>query len=264
MRIFFKKKNTEMVADNNANQDQLINYSIYVMSKKEKMLSVIGGFMIGFTAGYLYFNNIIIGIIIGLFCGYKSISIYRNMKKNKRLKELRIQFRDMLESLSNSYTVGMTATRAFKSAYEDMKMEHGEKSYITKELEWICLMHNNGEEIKDLLLNFANRSGIDDIKSFANVFNVADDLAGDRPRIIRETRDMISERIEVELEIQTMITGQRNQLNILAVMPVIMALMTRSFETNTGSIAVIIIKLVALGIFVFAYWLGTKIVDIKV
>ena len=75
---------------------------------------------------------------------------------------------------------------------------------------------------------------------------------------------MISERIAVELEIQTMITGQKNQLNILAIMPVVMALLTRSFETDSGNITVIIIKIVALGIFIFAYWLGTKIVDIKV
>jgi len=143
-------------------------------------------------------------------------------------------------------------------------LEHGEKAYITKELNWMCIMHNNGEEIKDLLLNFADRSGIDDVRSFANVFSVAENLAGDRPRIIRETRDMISERIAVELEIQTMITGQKNQLNILAIMPVVMALLTRSFETDSGNITVIIIKIVALGIFIFAYWLGTKIVDIKV
>ena len=263
MKKLFNKK-TDVVAENTANQEQLTDYNVYVMNKKEKFLSVIGGFLIGFVACYLYFNSMIVGTIIGLFCGYKAIGIYRNMKKNKRLKELRIQFRDMLESLSNSYTVGMTASRAFSSAYEDMKLEHGEKAYITKELNWMCIMHNNGEEIKDLLLNFADRSGIDDVRSFANVFSVAENLAGDRPRIIRETRDMISERIAVELEIQTMITGQKNQLNILAIMPVVMALLTRSFETDSGNITVIIIKIVALGIFIFAYWLGTKIVDIKV
>ena len=115
MKKLFNKK-TDIVAENTANQEQLTDYNVYVMNKKEKILSVIGGFLIGFVACYLYFNSMIVGTIIGLFCGYKAIGIYRNMKKNKRLKELRIQFRDMLESLSNSYTVGMTASRAFSSA----------------------------------------------------------------------------------------------------------------------------------------------------
>ena len=75
---------------------------------------------------------------------------------------------------------------------------------------------------------------------------------------------MIGDKIEIELEIQTMVTGQRSQLNILAIMPIVMALLTRTFSHGETNALTIGVKLVALCMFVLAYWLGTRIVDIKV
>ncbi len=241
------------------------DYTVYVPEKREKLVALTTGALVGFMACYLYFNSIPISIIIAIIAAYKAVPIYCDMKLKKRKNTLRIQFRDLLESLSNSYTVGMTSSRAFHAAYEDMKVEHGADAYITKEMELLCLAHDNqGYEIKNLLLDFAQRSGLDDIRSFAGVFDISTDLGGNVAKVIRETRDMISDKIEVELEIQTMVTGQRNQLNILAIMPFVVSFAVRSFSTDDGNIVVIILKLVALSMFVFAYWMGTKIVDIKV
>lgn len=241
------------------------DYTVYIMSLGEKLSAIAVGFIIGFAASQIYFNNMLISIIIGVIAGIKAISIFRNRNITKRKKELRLQFRDLLESLSNSYTVGATASKAFHTAYEEMKIEHGENAYITKELYLICTAHDNqGIEVKDMLNDFANRSGIDDVQSFAGVFDVSTELGGNVGQIIRETRDMISDKIEIELEIQTMVTGQKNQLNILAVMPFVISLLMRGFNLGSDGGFVIAIKLGALALFVFAYWLGTRIVDIKV
>ncbi len=241
------------------------DYTVYILSLKERILAVLAGMLVGFAASYIYYDYMPISIAVGLVVAYKAMSIYQGMLFRKRQKELRLQFRDLLESLSNSYTVGMTANRAFHTAYNDMTVEHGADSYIAREVQLICAAHDNqGIEIKDMLNDFATRSGIDDVRSFAGVFSVSSDLGGDIAKIIRETRDMIGEKIEIEMEIQTMVTGQRNQLNVLAVMPLVMSLITRFFDQNSGDVLVIVVKTAALGLFVFAYWLGTKIVDIKV
>lgn len=241
------------------------DYTVYILSTKEKLTAVLAGFLVGFGASYVYFDNKVLGVIVGLILAYKAISIYEKQKLKKRYNELRLQFRDMLESLSNSYTVGMTGNRAFHAAYQDMMIEHGQDSYITRELQLICSTHDNqGIEIKDMMNDFAQRSGIDDVRSFAGVFDVSTNLGGDIAKVIRETRDMISDKIEVELEIQTMVTGQKNQLNILAVMPLVMALLTRSFGSGSAGALVIVVKVIALVMFVFAYWMGVKITNIKV
>lgn len=260
-----KKEKKPKVVENKGITGMGTDYTVYILTSRQKILAVIAGFLIGFLAGYIYYESTVIGLIAGLIVGYKAISIYQNKLFNDRKKELRLQFRDLLESLSNSFTVGRTAIGAFQSARVDMLAEHGKDAYITHETELICdAYEKRGIEIRDLLTDFARRSGLDDISSFAGVFQVSTELGGDIAKVIRETRDMISDKLETELEIQTIVTGQKNQLNVLAVMPLVMSLLTRSFGSDSGGMLVIIVKTVALGMFVFAYWLGTRITDIKV
>lgn len=261
-----KKAKKAKIVENKGITGVGTDYTVYILSLRERIIAIAVGFAIGFGASLIYFNNKIVSVIVGIVVGYKAMDIYRGMLFRNRQKELRLQFRDLLESLSNSYTVGMTANRAFHTAYNDMTVEHGDDSYITREVQLICAAHDNqGIEIKDMLNDFAMRSGIDDVRSFAGVFDVSSNLGGDIAKIIRETRDMIGEKIEIEMEIQTMVTGQRNQLNVLAIMPLVMSLVTRSFSQDSSLDGLVIgVKIAALGLFVFAYWLGTRIVDIKV
>lgn len=242
------------------------DYTYYSLKSSDKLTAVAAGFLIGFVASAIYFNITLLNFIVAFICAYKAIPIYQNMLQKKRTKELRLQFRDLLESLSNSYTVGMTANRAFHAAYEDMKVEHGANSYITQEVALICNAHDTrGFEIKDCLKDFAERSGIDDIQSFAGVFDISSELGGDIGKVIRETRDIIGEKIEIEMEIQTIVTGQKSQLDILAVMPFLMVLLTKSFNTGGGESGLtVVVKIIALIMFIIAYRLGLKIVNIKV
>lgn len=259
------KKKKKKVVVNKGISGAGTDYTVYILSPMQKLFAIAVGFAVGFAAAYIYYDNVPLGIAVGAIAGWKAIDIYRNKLFTQRQRELRLQFRDLLESLSNSYTVGMTASRAFHNAYSDMQTEHGKDAVITKELQLICAMHDGqGVEIKDMVNDFANRSGLDDVRSFASVYDVATDLGGDIAKVIRETRDMIGDKIEIELEIQTMVTGQKNQLTILAVMPLVMAFLTRSFVDGTPSALTLIVKTIALGMFVFAYWLGAKIVDVKI
>ena len=241
------------------------DYKVYILSSREKMTALLAGFLLGFVAAYIYFGNEVLAIVVGCVAAWRAVPMYRKHLLNKREKELRLQFRDMLESLSNSFTVGMTSSRAFHAAYDDMLVEHGSNSYIAEECGLICVTHDNqGVEIRDLVTDFGQRSGIDDIKSFASIFRISTELGGDIGKVVRETRDMIGDRIETELEIQTMITGQKNQLNILMIMPFVGVMFSKAFASGGNTGAIIAVKIAALGIFIFAYWLGTRIVDIKV
>ena len=260
-----KKEKKAKIEENHGITGVGTDYTVYILSTGERFLAYAIGFAVGFGASFIYFNSKILGVIVGILLAMKAPSIMRESKRKKRLSELRLQFRDLLESLSNSYTVGMTANRAFHEAYADMVTEHGEGSYIANEIALLCSAHDTqGVEIKDMLNDFASRSGLDDVKSFASVFDVSSNLGGDVAKVIRETRDMIGDKIETELEIQTMVTGQKNQLNVLAVMPIVMSFLTKFFGEGANNLISIIIKIACLGLFVFAYWLGTRIVDIKV
>lgn len=77
----------------------------------------------------------------------------------------------------------------------------------------------------------------------------------------------INVKIETELEIQTLLTANKNDLNIMIVMPVLIMLMLNgmgnmSIVQNTP--LNVLVKIGALALFGTAYYMGRKIVDIKI
>ena len=100
------------------------------------------------------------------------------------------------------------------------------------------------------------------------MFEVSVKQGGNIKDIISATRDIINDKIEIEMEIGTLLSGNKNELNIMMIMPLIIIVSMEglgSEMTVTGNSPLnILIKIVALGMFAAAYVLGKKITTIKV
>ena len=243
------------------------DYHVYHMKKNDYLAAYGLGFLLGFVIIWAFFDSVLFGAICGIIVALKVPKFYGEYKRKKRLKELRSEFKDLLESLSASYSAGRNTTDAFRDALTDMTSIYGEHSDIVKEVQIICAGVTNNINVENLLLDFANRCGIDDVMSFANVFDACNRQGGDLKRIVNETRDVINDKIEVEMEIETMIAGNKNELNIMMVMPVVIVIMLRMLgegTVNANNFVNIIVKIVCIGIFVLSYVIGKKIVDIKI
>lgn len=192
--------------------------------------------------------------------------IYEKHMRDKRLKELVVQFKDMLESLVASYSAGRTTVDAFLDALNDMQNIYGKDADIVRELSTVSIGMQQNIILEDLLMDFARRSGLDDVHSFANVFEVCNRQGGNIQEIVSDTRDIINDKIEIESEIKTMITGSQNELNIMLVLPLIVAIASSGLGsgaiTNNTPLN-IVVKIVVLLIFFLAYKLGRKITDIS-
>ena len=183
------------------------------------------------------------------------------------MRNLLYQFRDMMESLSASYSAGKNTQGAFLDACGDLIGIYGEKADIVRELSLIVDGIYNGQNVEEMLSNFAARSHLDDIESFATIFEVTNRYGGDMRRVVGETREIINDKIETELEIQTLLTANKNDLNIMIIMPVLIMLMLNgmgnmSIVQNTP--LNVCVKIGALALFGVAYYMGRKIVDIKI
>ena len=73
------------------------------------------------------------------------------------MKNLLYQFRDMMESLSASYSAGKNTQGAFLDACGDLIGIYGEKADIVKELKLIVDGIYNGQSVEEMLSNFAAR-----------------------------------------------------------------------------------------------------------
>ena len=239
----------------------------YHMQFTDYLIACALGFGLAMLVILIFFGNVIFGAIVGVLVAIKAPKFYAEFRKKQRLKSLREQFKDLLESLSASYSAGRNTPDAFQDACNDMISIYGEESDIVRELELICTGLNNNINIEVLLTDFAERSGLDDVMSFANVFEVCNRQGGDLKRVVNQTRDVISDKMEIEMEIDTMVAGNKNELNVMMVMPLLIVGMMKGMgisSIGTNTLANIVIKVICIGIFVLAYVIGAKITDIKI
>ncbi|MCI8576096.1 MAG: kinase [Lachnospiraceae bacterium] len=241
------------------------DYHVYDMTMMDRMTAVGIGLLAGVAVGYVFFNSWLAAAAVSVIAAIYLQKPWQEYLKKKRLKKLLLEFKDLLETLTASYSAGQTTAKAFSDAMNEMSDLFGEGADIVNELKMINVGLQHNYNIEDLLLNFAQRSGLDDVDSFANVFEVCNRKGGNLKQIVGETRSVINDKIEIEMEIQTMVAASKNELNIMMVMPFIIMLTMRGLgDSMTGnSIVNIIVKFVALGIFVAAYVVGIRLVDIK-
>lgn len=234
------------------------------MKARDKLLAFLIGFAAAAVVMHIFFGLVLVDLIFGAVAGIIAQPIYRKMMINRNINKLTIQFKDMLDSLNSSVAAGNVMQRAFADAQTDMEFQYGENSFIVKELQTINNGIINGSVIEELIMDFGRRSNVEDIVNFANVFNIAQRRGGNMKSIITETKNIICDKIEIEQEIQSVVSGTKNELNIMMVMPLLIVPMMSSFSQEGDSQVVnIAVKLFGIAVFVIAYIIGRKIVNIK-
>jgi tight adherence protein B len=152
--------------------------------------------------------------------------------------------------------------------YDDLKVQYDDGADILKELEIILSGMANNVDIEDLLLDFGIRSGIDDIYSFANVFKICYREGGNIKDTIRNTHNILSDKMEINEDIETIVTANKTEQNIMIVMPIgligMIKMLSADFAANFVTPAGIIATTIGVALFVAAYYVGKAVLNIKV
>ncbi len=242
------------------------DYHVHIPAMKDKIIGFILGFGVGMVVVMVFFRSILLSIIVSAVLGYFAIDIYNNYLLEKRKQTLLLQFKDLLETLTASYSAGLNTRDAFKDAINDMVDIYGEDADIVAEVDLINDGMASNFTIEKLLENFAQRSGLDDIESFANVFDACLRQGANIKDVISQTRDIINDKIEMEMEIKTLLASNQNELYIMLVMPLVIML-TLSGMSDLSVVSNtpinVVVKLISIGIFIGAFFLGKKITKIE-
>lgn len=241
-------------------------YFEYDMSITEKILTALVGAVLGAVVGYVFYGLWPVCVIMGIGVGIFLVPIRRKQQINKQVETLKKQFKAMLESISTSIGAGRNMVDSFNNARTDLKEQFSPDAYIVKETENILSGLNNNITIEDLLRDLAERSGIEDIQTFADVFDTCYRKGGDMKEVIGSTYKIINDKIEIEMEIQTMIASAKAELSMMCCMPVVFVCVLNTMGSNItgrGTVSGYIATTIALAIFAGAYVLGRKIMSIK-
>jgi tight adherence protein B len=222
------------------------------------------------TAGvlWLFYQIVIPAIIFAIPVIPVAMGISVSVLKANRLNRLLRQFQSMLESLTVSLQAGNTELNAFLHAYDDMKLMYTADSDIAKETNLIIAKFKHGISLGEALADFAGRCGIEDVKLFAAVYASVEGKGDKAREIVTRTQKILSDKISIQSEIKTLSSGAVMEINIMIAVPVlIVAVMgfmggelMEGLFTPAGRVA----STIAIIIFIAAYFIGTRIANIKV
>ena len=287
MALFKKKKETQPPEPQwftSVTNLPTYNYKVYYMSKLEKILYFLLAFAIGAVVGYLFYGglgrdefgerttlswilDISIPAVVGLVAGRIFVPTRTKQIRDKNARTLNSQFRDFLEAFNTSIGAGKNVVDSFHAVYDDMRIQFEEDAFIVKELEVILSGMANNFAVEDLMEDLGNRSGNDDIVSFANVFRISYRKGGNLKDTINTTHSILSDKMEIKEEIETMVSASKMEQTVMIFMPIgligIMKSMSPDFAANFATPAGIASTTIAIGLFIVSYFVGRKILNIK-
>ncbi|MDR0446821.1 MAG: hypothetical protein LBH17_07350 [Oscillospiraceae bacterium] len=287
MKLFTKGPKPEREPEyyRSAANVRALNYRVYYMKPIEKAAYFLLGFAVGAAVGYLFYGgigkdefgnatavtytlNTLISGTVGLIAGIKFLPMRTRQIIAKRKRRLALQFRDMLEALNTSLGAGKNVPDSFAAVAEDLKVQYEEDAHILNELRIILSGIANNADIEELLGDFGQRSGIDDIASFANVFRVCYRKGGNIKDTIRGAHEVLSDKMEIREDIETVVTANKTEQSIMVVMPIVLVgmikLMSPDFAANFTTVSGIASTTVAAALFLTAHLVGREVLDIKI
>lgn len=219
-------------------------------------------------AAYVFYDSFAASVLmipVGIFYMRDCISDLEEKKEREFLG----QFRDSIQAVAAGLKAGYSVENAIRGAGRDMEPLYGPDKRIRREFSLMIRQLDMNMAAGPVLEAFAGRTGQEDVENFVNVFAAAKKSGGDSIAVIRNAVRLISDRIDTEKEIRTMIASQKLEFDIMCVVPfAIILYMKVTFGEFLGALygnaAGICVMTVCLLIYAAAYRTGRKIVRIEI
>jgi len=239
------------------------------MTFSERVLYIAVAAVFIYIAAFVFYRSHIISLMLTPLS-----LVYPGIRKGellaRRRRDLNIQFKDMLYSLSSSLAAGKSIENAFKEVLRDLMVLYPDaKEHIILEAEYMARRIEMNETVEAVLSDFARRAGIEDVENFSDVFQICKRSGGNIVEVVRNTSGIINDRIEIRQEIDMLLAQRKFEQKVLNIVPVLLiALLSTSaadymepvFSTVMGRL----VMTVAIGLLAAAWFISRKITDIRV
>lgn len=220
------------------------------------------------VTAYIFYENVLFAILLSPYVIWHVRECRAASEKRKKTAAAE-EFKDGIIAVSFALGVGYSIENAFAEAVKELTQMYGADSQVVKRFSRIVRRLNRNENLEDILDEYADESGIEDISYFTEVFRYAKRSGGDLISIIRNTASVIQQKVEVSNEIETALGGKRMEQKVMSMIPfgIILYLKVTASEFISplyGNVLGVAVMTVCLIVYVLADRWAKKIVDIKV
>ena len=200
-------------------QENLISdYDVYYLSTEDLISGALNASVYAVLISIAFYNSVavlVISIPIAVIFPFFMKQDYIKKRKDKLLSE----FKDFLRILKSFLEASYSIENAFSLSIKELTMLHGRDSMMVKEIKAIVSKLKINKPIDLAFKNFADKTHIDDIIDFSEVFIIAKMHGGNISKIIGNTINVINDKIEVKIEIDTVTASKRFEQKLMNLLP---------------------------------------------
>ncbi len=194
------------------------DYRVYRLSLREWISYLLQGVGACALIAYVFYRSVpVFGMLLPLSF-LRPLFAAKTLGKARR-DRLRLEFREGIEAIASALETGASLENAFSLAAEDMKEIYGEDGMIAGEFYRISRQLRMNRTVETLVEGFAERSGVEEIRSFAEILAISKRSQGGTAQIIAHVSGVISGRIRVKEEIENMTAEKRFEQKIMNLIP---------------------------------------------
>lgn len=195
-----------------------MDYKQYRFEKKDIRKLAWVSLFLSIMIAFLFYRS-----IWGIFCmPAVFFLLYKREKENgkeRRNQVLLEEFINGIRVLNTSLQAGISMENAWREVQRELLIMYGEKSLFFKEVKEINHSVALNVPIEKLILQFAYRSGLEDIITFAELFEYGKRSGGNWRRIIGEVVQHIQDKYDARKEIEVMIASKKLEQQVMNVIP---------------------------------------------
>lgn len=244
------------------------DYRTLRLGRKQLLAGTACGLLISAFAAFLFYRS-----PAGMLLAVLFVPLYLARKKREyiraRSRRLARQFQSGMQMASGALAAGYSVENAWRSAQTEVGRLYGAESEFYLELARMNQKVRMNEPLDRIFSDFARRSGIEDIVSFAEVFCYARKSGGNLAAIMQKTVRRMQEKEDVLAEIENAVAAKRMEQKVMNLMlPGILLFLTAGSPEYAsclyGTIPGAAVMSVCLAGYLFAVFWSEKLVDIRV
>lgn len=243
------------------------DYRIYEFTPKERVIGILQGIGLNMLIAILFYNSFL-AMIPGMILVILYMKEKRRMLALKRMRRMREELKEFFHTLIAALQTGRSIENAFVQGYRDLAAYLERESEIVLEMKKICAGVSVGESLETLLLDLSSRTHLEELEYFAEVFSIAKHSGGNFITIMKNTIRMIQERMDVEDEIDTIITEKQLEFYVMCFIPLGMIIYLRIGAATLigkmyGNVTGIVVMTICLVIYGGCYLYGKRLLSFE-
>ena len=164
---------------------------------------------------------------------------------------------------------GYSVENSIREAWRELCTLYGEEVWIVQAFQSMVYKLQTGQAVGNVMKEFAEKTEIEEILQFAQIFETARKTGGNLPELMRITGENIGERLAAMQEMDVIMNSRRYEQRIMDCIPIAIVIYVRTVSDGLmdmlyHNLTGYLIMTVTLGIYLTAVWLGERVTKIEV